>query len=57
MQSASYSALGDLMPLSRRQVDDGARRRGLLLQPLVQLLAERRERELRLVGLRRAQYG
>ena len=49
----SRRSLGDFVPLSRRQVDDGARRRAVLLQPLMKLLTERREQELRLVWLRR----
>ena len=48
------SLLGDLVPLSRRQVDNGTRRGAVRLQSLMKRLAERREQELRLVGLRRA---
>ena len=48
------SLLGDLVPLSRRQVDDGTRRGAILLQSLMKLLTERREQELRLVELPRA---
>ena len=44
------SSLGDLVPLSRRQVDDGARWRAVLLQPLVQPLAKQREQLLYLVA-------
>src|SRR5215471_21653551 len=48
------SSLGDLVPLSRRQVDDGARWRAVLLQPLVQPLAKQREQLLYFVALRLA---
>jgi hypothetical protein len=45
----SRRSLGDFVPLSRRQVDDGARRRAVLLQPVVQLLARQPPH---LIGLR-----
>src|SRR6516225_7809693 len=45
------SSLGDLVPLSRRQADDGAWRRAVLLQLLVQPLAKQREQLLYLVAL------